>query len=108
MASSAPPVLGRSLELAPPGLAQPHRQAAAVVGVGRAVDQAGADHAVDRAADRGLAAAERGGDLLERRRLALGNRAQQLAPGALGPFGRAVGDIVMDDRREARRERGWR
>ena len=101
-AAGARPVV----EFPPPGLAQPHRQPPPVGRVGRTIDQAGADEHVDRAADRGLASPDGRGDLLQCRRFAFADRGQQLAPGALGPLGGAVGDIVVRDRGETRRQRG--
>ena len=68
-------------------LGQPQRQAAAIVRVGRALDQPGANQGVDRAADRRRAAPDGRGDLVERRRLVRCDRGQQLAPRALRTFG---------------------
>ena len=65
----------------------------------------GADQAVDRAADRRSAAPDRGGDLVQGRRLVGADRGEQLAAGALGAFGRAVGDPILRDGAEARRKR---
>ena len=50
-------------------LGQPQREPAAIVGIGLALDQAGADQGIDRAADRRRAAPDRRGDLVEGRRL---------------------------------------
>ena len=61
--------LGRRIKLDAAGLRQPKREAAAVIGIGRAVDQAGPDERIDRAADRRRAARNRFGDLAQGRGL---------------------------------------
>ena len=91
-------------ELVAAFLGQPQSEPPPVGGILGALDKAGADQAVDRAADRRRSAADRGGDLVERGRLAGGDRAEQLAPRALGPFGGAVLDPIVSDRREAVRQ----
>ena len=86
-------MLGRLLELLAPGLAQPHRQAAAVVGIGRAIDQAGADQASTERLTAGSPRRTAAATCLRSPARARRSR-QQLAPGALGALGRAVGDEV--------------
>ena len=88
-----------------PAVGQAQREAAAIVGIGLALDQPGADQRIDRAADRRGAALDRGGDLVERRRLGLGDRGEQVALLArrLGRGG--VAAQLLDQPREARRER---
>jgi hypothetical protein len=69
----------RTAELLAPGLGQAEREAAAVGGIGLAIDEAGADQAVDCPADRRSAAPNLGRDLVERARLGIHHRAQQIA-----------------------------
>ena len=91
-----------------PVVGQAQREAAAVVGIGLALDQPGADQRIDRAADRRRAALHRVGDLAERRRLVRGDRGEQVALLAhrLGRGG--VAAQLLDQPREARRERRCR
>src|SRR5207253_10262905 len=75
--------------LAPVG-GEAEGEAAAVVRILGALDEAGADQSVDRPADRRSAAPDRGADFVESGGLAGADRVHELAPGALGAFRRAV------------------
>jgi hypothetical protein len=71
-------------------------------GVGLTLDEPGADERIDRAANRGCAPLDGGGDFVERGRLAIGDGGQQLSPRSLGTFGRAIRHPLVDDCREPR------
>src|SRR4051812_13419783 len=86
-------------------LRQPQREAAAVVGIMGALDQAGPDQSIDRAADRRGAAPERLGDIIESRRFLRRDRLEKLLPGALHALARTFRDPLMSDRGEPRGNR---
>jgi hypothetical protein len=86
---------------------QPHRQAAAIVRIRDPLNEPAANQAVDRAADCGSAAPDRLGDSIQGRRLMLGDGGKQLAPGAVGSFGRAVEDETLGKRTEPVRKSLW-
>src|SRR5438128_518559 len=101
--------VGRGRAVEPPTslVGEPERQPPAIVGIGLAIDEAGADQSVDRAAYGRRAAFHPGSDLVERRRLGSFDRRQELALLALR-FGRShVSGQSLDQAREPRRERTW-
>ena len=90
------------------GVGEAEREAAAVLGIGLALDQAGADQRIDRTADRRRAAAECGGDFVQGRGLMPADGGQQFASGGVGALGRAVGQPVARGAGETDRQRGGR
>jgi len=91
-----------AVELVAPPACQPKREPSAMFGVGLTFDEAGADERIDRAADRGSAPLDGGGDFVERGRLAIGDCCQQLSARGLGTFNRAIRHPLVDDCREPR------
>ena len=69
----------RRVEPLAPGVGQAQCQTPAIVRIGLAVDEAGADQRIDGAADRRRATVDPGGDLIERCRLGLADRSEQSA-----------------------------
>ena len=89
----------------PPSLRQAKRKAAAVVGIGRSLDEPGANQGVDRSADGRSASRNGGGNLVQGRRLLLRNRLEKLAPRRLSPLRGTVLDPPLGNGGEARRQR---
>jgi hypothetical protein len=86
-------------------LREPEREATAIVGILGALDQAGSDQRIDRAADRRSAAPERLGDIIESRRFLRRDRLEKFLPGALHALAWALRDPLMSDRGEPRGNR---
>ena len=71
------------------------------------VDHAGLDQGVDRAADRGRAAANLRRDIIEGGRFGFGDGAEQAPLGAVQSRRRLVTHPLLGDQRESRREACW-
>src|SRR4051812_10951804 len=98
---------GRAMEPLTSLVGEPERKPAAIVGIGLAIDQSGADQCVDRAAHGRSAAFHLGCDLVERRRLGPFDRREELALLALRFGGGHVSGEPLDKPREPRRECTW-
>ncbi len=92
---------GLRRELASARFGEAQFQPPAVVRVLGALHQPGTDQRVNRAADRRRTAANLRCDLVQRCRFFLADRCEKAAPGALGPFRRAIGDPVLRQCRKA-------
>ena len=82
----------------------PQRQAPAIVGIGLAIDEAGTNQCVDRAAHGRSAALHLGSDLVERRRLGSLDRREELALLSLCLGGGHVPGQPLDKASEPSRE----
>jgi len=92
-------------EMLPPFHRQAQCKAAAIVGIGLAIDEASANQSIDRAADRGRTPFDPRRDLIERPRLDIHHRGKQVALHADGLGRGSIAAELLDQPREPRGKR---
>jgi hypothetical protein len=85
---------------------KPHREAAAVIGVGHSIDKSRSDQRVDRAADRRSTAGDCLRDIVQGRRFVGTDRGQKDPAGAVRALGGTVGEEVLRNGDITRRDGG--